>query len=785
MAIRSGANRRVLVGTGVLATALLCGSLAAGDCGPSYVLWSTPTDYPGAPMSIPVSDRDAAWGVLFGDPPWDTYVSQGTRVYAFRNASEGTQAAGSTRWIWTSPMTPIPGAPAVSSCTGGRFIFVTTMDGQLCKVHSDGLTAASVDTRRPTHPLDRVGPPTVLRWAFSSPTFHDWIDSNFPVHLGDDLVLVVTETTAADPGANRVIAYWASDMSVAWTFNADGAVPVGASHGGCAVDYEWSRVYLATKTDSPENPSLFALNALGGALLWSTAAGNVVSRPVLVPATNPNRVYVANMEGGIQAYGLAGDGFGGGLPLWATPVDLDEALPTEPAPFPGGLAVVDSDGTLRAFVDGGGSVTPAWTRHPGPGKAFRRNLVALGDGGLGKLLAGCTDGRVRQVDAATGLPEGRVVVATPSADLDVLAALDGDTATPCLVLTASGGPNSLVARIDLPLCPPLSPPLFVPTAGNDAYPVFVGTARHVGAPGVLADDSYVYVDPDGTEWPMPIVALLVSPPAHGTLDLDPDGSFDYVPDPGFEGVDSFGYVASNGEADSTPATVTLTVAPAPVPTITIAAVEPTVTESGLTGARLAVTRIGGLPGDLVVAYTVAGTASPGGDYTALSGTAVIPAGSSSMTLEVAPIDDAFDEADETVVVTLDAMPAYVLGADTSATATILDDDVGGAIQFRTSVFKTPERGGVAIVTVSRRGGAAGGVTVHYATADGSATAGADYTAVQGTLTFDAGVSTRTFKVPIRSDRLVEGTETILLVLSDPQGGATLGSLATATLEIQE
>jgi hypothetical protein len=75
--------------------------------------------------------------------------------------------------------------------------------------------------------------------------------------------------------------------------------------------------------------------------------------------------------------------------------------------------------------------------------------------------------------------------------------------------------------------------------------------------------------------------------------------------------------------------------------------------------------------------------------------------------------------------------------------------------------------------------------VHYATADGSATAGADYTAVQGTLTFDAGVSTRTFKVPIRSDRLVEGTETILLVLSDPQGGATLGSLATATLEIQE
>lgn len=66
------------------------------------------------------------------------------------------------------------------------------------------------------------------------------------------------------------------------------------------------------------------------------------------------------------------------------------------------------------------------------------------------------------------------------------------------------------------------------------------------------------------------------------------------------------------------------------------------------------------------------------------------------------------------------------------------------------------------------------VTVNYATANGSATAGNDYTAVSGTLTFAAGEASKTIAVPILGDVLVEGSETFSCVLSSPTN-ATLGN----------
>ena len=71
------------------------------------------------------------------------------------------------------------------------------------------------------------------------------------------------------------------------------------------------------------------------------------------------------------------------------------------------------------------------------------------------------------------------------------------------------------------------------------------------------------------------------------------------------------------------------------------------------------------------------------------------------------------------------------------------------------------------VTLSRAASAA--VSVDYATADGTAEAGADYTATSGTLTFAPGETAKTVVVPILDDAVDEGKEKFYLRLTNPQG----------------
>ncbi|MGJ8673162.1 Ig-like domain-containing protein [Rubritalea sp.] len=94
-----------------------------------------------------------------------------------------------------------------------------------------------------------------------------------------------------------------------------------------------------------------------------------------------------------------------------------------------------------------------------------------------------------------------------------------------------------------------TPPVAVDDLGP--YLVFPGAPLVVNAAeGVIPNDS----DPDGDP---NLSATLVSGPANGSIDLDPDGGFTYSPTSGFSGDDSFTYTASDGVADSNVATVSL------------------------------------------------------------------------------------------------------------------------------------------------------------------------------------------------------------------------------------
>ena len=90
--------------------------------------------------------------------------------------------------------------------------------------------------------------------------------------------------------------------------------------------------------------------------------------------------------------------------------------------------------------------------------------------------------------------------------------------------------------------------------------------------------------------------------------------------------------------------------------------------------------------------------------------------------------------------------------------------------------------GNAVITLVRTGGSNGTASVDFSTSDGSAKAGIDYTATNGTVTFGVGVLTNTFAIPILETSPLETNQTVKLTLSNPQGGV-LGSPKGAVLTI--
>ncbi|MFB2894585.1 ExeM/NucH family extracellular endonuclease [Aerosakkonemataceae cyanobacterium BLCC-F50] len=111
------------------------------------------------------------------------------------------------------------------------------------------------------------------------------------------------------------------------------------------------------------------------------------------------------------------------------------------------------------------------------------------------------------------------------------------------------------------------------------------------------------------------------------------------------------------------------------PTVTIAATDANAAEAGLDPGTFRITRTGNTTNTLAVSYTIAGQAINGIDYNPnLTGSVTIPAGQSFVDLTITPVDDALVEMNETVALTLLPSGAYNLGANTSATVTIADND---------------------------------------------------------------------------------------------------------------
>ncbi len=173
------------------------------------------------------------------------------------------------------------------------------------------------------------------------------------------------------------------------------------------------------------------------------------------------------------------------------------------------------------------------------------------------------------------------------------------------------------------------------------------------------------------------------------------------------------------------------------------------------------------------------TATAGADYTSVNGTLTFTPGVTSQTVNVPVLDDALDEADETFFVDL-TTPTNATITDAQGVGTIVDNEAAPTISID-DVTVDPEADTTADFTVSLDAASGLTVTVAYATADGTATAGADYTSVNGTLTFTPGITSQTVNVPVLEDTLDEPDETFFVDLSTPTNATIADAQGVGTI----
>jgi hypothetical protein len=211
----------------------------------------------------------------------------------------------------------------------------------------------------------------------------------------------------------------------------------------------------------------------------------------------------------------------------------------------------------------------------------------------------------------------------------------------------------------------------------------------------------------------------------------------------------------------------------PLPTVSFQSSLSSPSEAGANApVAVVVTTAGGCTtgGNVVVQYSTGpGTATAGTDYTAVpAGSLTIPAGTASgagADINIALTNDPLDEDGETFTVNLSSPTGAVLAPPFLHTVTIADDDPEPVLAITdTSTVEPATVDVLATHTVSLIPQSGRTVTVNYGTADGTATAGPDFTPVSGVLTFPPGTTSRQVQVAVRPDDLDEPNETFFVNL---------------------
>ena len=253
----------------------------------------------------------------------------------------------------------------------------------------------------------------------------------------------------------------------------------------------------------------------------------------------------------------------------------------------------------------------------------------------------------------------------------------------------------------------------------------------------------------------------------------------------------FGSLAGTGGVTAGPRdSVTVTIADDDTLTITGFSAATMLVDEGAGTVNVDVAFGAALPAPLELKYTwSAGTATLVDDFDPvhLQRALLSNTGATGFRIRAAITDDGIAENDETIFIDLSAAPNVTI-TNPRLTIMIGDDDSlsAGMVGFTTDAVNVEENAGT--VNVSLRLGAASGsaITIPIVTANGTAEAGEDYTALSGAatmVTFAAGVTMQTVSIPITDDIALEDPETFTVSLGSLPSGTTAGARTSVTVTI--
>jgi len=188
----------------------------------------------------------------------------------------------------------------------------------------------------------------------------------------------------------------------------------------------------------------------------------------------------------------------------------------------------------------------------------------------------------------------------------------------------------------------------------------------------------------------------------------------------------------------------------------------------------------------VVLGIAGGTATPTGDFTVTDGIVImIPTGATTAMVPIGEVNDTLDEENETIVLTLRTpSPNILVGALSTSTHTINDDDLPPVVEFEVATSSAAENAGSSTIIVTLSAASGRTVLINFDQNASSTASASDATVVgaPGVLGFAPGATQATITITITEDSLDENPEVVDLDLTAPQN-ATLGARAAHALTI--